>query len=137
MIPVSDSGIETNSRNSGIGGNQKEFRGIPSNSGIPQFPESVGIGRNSAEFRLIPFNSGIPRFPEFRTGIRSCPDEITYQHNITNVGEEDGVIPVSDSGIASNSRNSGIAGNRKEFRGIPSNSVQFRNSAIPGIPYRN
>ena len=59
----------------------------------------MGIGRTSADFRLIPFNSRIPRFPEFRAGIRPCPNEITYQHNITNVGEEDGVIPVSDSGI--------------------------------------
>jgi hypothetical protein len=65
-----------------------------------QFPESVGIGRNSAGFLPIPSDSGIP---EFRTEIRLCRNEITYQHNITNVGEEDGVIPVSDSGIGRNS----------------------------------
>jgi hypothetical protein len=168
VIPASDSGIETNSRNSGIGGNRKEFRnrwesegipesmGIETNSrnsgiggnrkefrnrweseGIPRnsvqfrnsaIPRNSGIGRNRKEFRGIPFNSGIPRFPEFRTEIRSCPDEITYQHNITNVGEEDGVIPVSGSGIETNSRSSGIGGNRKDFRGIPFNS------AITGIP---
>ena len=35
------------------------------------------------------------------------------------MGEEDGVIPVSDSGIGTNSCNSGIAGNWLEFLGIP------------------
>ena len=46
-----NSGIGTNSRNSGIAGNWKEFRGIPELEPIPGIPESLGIGRNSAEFR--------------------------------------------------------------------------------------
>jgi hypothetical protein len=66
-------------------------------STIDRVPSISGIGRNSADFRSI---------PEFHSEIRSCPNEITYQHNITNVGEEDGAIPVCDSAIP------GIGGNR-------------------------
>jgi hypothetical protein len=51
VIPVSGSGTETNSRSSGIGGNQKDFRGIPFNSAITGIPESMEIGRNFTEFR--------------------------------------------------------------------------------------
>jgi hypothetical protein len=58
VIPVSGSGIETNSRSSGIGGNRKDFRGIPFNPAITGIPESEGIPRNSG-IETSSRNSGI------------------------------------------------------------------------------
>ena len=128
----------------------KKFR-----NGIPELIQT-GIGGNSVEFRPIPAHSALTQFPEFRDGIRSCPDEITYQHNIKDVGEEDGVIPVSDSGIGTSVRNQWESvrigrnsvefrnwnqfqefRNRWEFLGISSDCVQFLAGSIPGIPFGN
>jgi hypothetical protein len=85
----------------GIAGNRKEFRGIPSNS--VRF-----------RFSLIPeFRSGIAFRPHPHVRLCLCRLFIGISKQFRNG------IPESESlGIGSNSR---------EFRGIPSNSVRFRN----------
>jgi hypothetical protein len=50
----------------GIPGNYTEMHGIPSDSGIGSDSRNSGIGWNSQEFRVIQYNSVSTQFPEFR-----------------------------------------------------------------------